>query len=51
MRTIHVPRTEWDDYVQSLRSVPVDIVSINVDPEDSACFMVVVKDSDDLELR
>lgn len=51
MHTVHVPRVELHDYIQSLRSQHVEVYSIHVDPEDSACYMVELRDSDDIETR
>ena len=51
MQVVHVSRTELHDYVQSLRSEPFEVFSINIDPEDSACYMVTLRDRKDIETR
>ena len=51
MLTVHVPRQELHDYMKSLRSQPVEVYSIHIDPEDSACYMVELRNIDDIETR
>jgi hypothetical protein len=51
MQVVHVPRAELHDYVQSLRSTPLEVYSIHIDPEDSACYMVELRERRDIETR
>jgi hypothetical protein len=51
MQVVHIPRTELHDYIQSLRSEPFDVYWVQIDPEDSACYMVALVERRDIETR